>query len=318
MRQARQERNADREIRQRDLAPVHAVVERDGAAVDLDVVERERRRGRVRGLEQRVDQVLDVVGAVGVAGERDRGVGEPYGVEDRRETPERRRGDVEVERIETEQRFTGRAMGQREIGELAAQRERIEFDLAERRLASGGLRRVRLELRLDERRDGEEAQDRKHDDEGEEPNRSAADPAGPRRAGRCGVGIHALTVKRLAACAAIIGWNLDRVRTAPESARGGAHLKVTIGVSHCHTRPICPLLSRSLRRALSLLAATCLLAFLAVRPGPRRQLRLHGQLVGAPLEPGWGVILNSVRQLHLRDLLHLRRRTRRRPGTPPS
>ena len=87
VRQARQERDADREIRQRDLAPMQAVVERDGAAVDLDVVERELRRRRVRRLEERVDQVLDVVRAVRVARIRDSGAGEPQRVEHRRKPP---------------------------------------------------------------------------------------------------------------------------------------------------------------------------------------------------------------------------------------
>ena len=196
VRQARQERNADREIRQRDFALAHAVVERDGAVLDLDVVEGERRRGVVGRLEPPVDQVLDVVGAVRVAAEGERRAGETHGVEHRRAPPERGRGELDVERVEVEERPIGGAMGQREIGERSAQRERIEFDLAERRLAAGCFRGVRLELRLDDPRNDEEAQDRDDDDKRNERDRGAADPAGPWRTGGCGVGIHAVRSDR--------------------------------------------------------------------------------------------------------------------------
>jgi hypothetical protein len=87
------------------FAPMQAVVERNGAAVDLDVVERELRRRRVRRLEECVDQVLDVVRAVRVAHVRDGGAGQAQRVEHRRKPPQRRRRNVDVERVEMEQRL---------------------------------------------------------------------------------------------------------------------------------------------------------------------------------------------------------------------
>jgi hypothetical protein len=88
------------------------VVERQGAALDLDVVEREERRRITGGLEPRVDQVLDVVGAVGVAAERDARLGEAYRIEHGRASPERRRRYFDVERVEVSERLLGGTVGE--------------------------------------------------------------------------------------------------------------------------------------------------------------------------------------------------------------
>jgi hypothetical protein len=135
VRKARQERNADPDPGNDDFSVVRAIVERHRTVVDLDVVDREVRRRPFRLLPDALDQIVDVVAAIGVAHEVDLRTRQPDRVEHRRALPERLERKIDVERFEPEQRPLRLAIGHCQVEEPRTQRERIEFQPAQRRLS---------------------------------------------------------------------------------------------------------------------------------------------------------------------------------------
>ncbi len=111
---AREERDADPDARDDDLALVRLVVERNRAVVDFDVVDREQGRGSLR-LGRLFDQIVDAVRAVGVARQVDLRAHEVHGIQHGRAVPQRGERDVEVERREANERPSRIAIGQRKI-----------------------------------------------------------------------------------------------------------------------------------------------------------------------------------------------------------
>jgi hypothetical protein len=165
------ERNADAQLAHGMVLPLGPVLEIDAAVDEPDVEQRELRRRRIALGTRRelVQQVLEVVGPIGIAHHAELRLRERDLVHHRREAEDRSPRHVHVELVEAGERRIALALAHREPAQRDRWRERIDAHRLYRDLAMQCLRQPLLQLRLRDGWNDEKADGGKGGDEAGDP-----------------------------------------------------------------------------------------------------------------------------------------------------
>jgi hypothetical protein len=165
------ERNADAQLAHGMVLSLGPVLEIDAAVDEPDVEQRELRRRRVAlgARRELVQQVLEVVGPIGIAHHAQLRLRERDLVHHRREAEDRSPCHVHVELVEAGERRIALALAHREPAQRDRWRERIDVNCLYRDLAMQRLRQPLLQLRFRDGWDDEKADGGKGGDEARDP-----------------------------------------------------------------------------------------------------------------------------------------------------